>query len=44
MILKLEMSITLLFSKISNGIIIIVLVYVDDVIIISNNMEEIKKR
>jgi Reverse transcriptase (RNA-dependent DNA polymerase) len=44
MILKLEMSITLLFSKISNGIIIIVLVYVDDVIIISNNMEEIKKK
>jgi Reverse transcriptase (RNA-dependent DNA polymerase) len=32
-----------LFSKISNGITIIVLVYSDDIIIIGNNIEEIKK-
>jgi Reverse transcriptase (RNA-dependent DNA polymerase) len=32
-----------LFFKISNGIIIIVSVYIDDIIITDNNMEEIKK-
>jgi Reverse transcriptase (RNA-dependent DNA polymerase) len=32
-----------LFSKISNGIIIIVLVYIDDIIITDNNIEKIKK-